>query len=53
MDLNLIVLIPENNLSKIKDGKYAFNYNAYKPIGANWIDLHLNGNNVIYFNSVR
>ena len=38
-----------NNLSKIKDGAYIVNLDEYESIGNHWIALHVNGENVIYF----
>ena len=35
-----------NNLPKIKNGTYVINFDEYKPIGAHWIALYVNGNNV-------
>ena len=37
------------NLSKIKDGEYIINLDAYKSIGTHWIALYGNDNNVTYF----
>ena len=37
------------NLSKIKDGTYVINLNELKSIGTHWIDLYLDGNNIIHF----
>ena len=39
-----------NNLSKIKDGAYIRNLDEYESIGAHWIDLYHNNNNVTYLN---
>ena len=39
-----------NNLSKIKVGTYIINL-EYEWIGAHWITLYLNDNNVTYFDS--
>ena len=39
-----------NNLSKIKVGTYIINF-EYELIGAHWITLYLNDNNVKYFDS--
>ena len=38
-----------NNLSKIKDGAYVINLDEFKSIGAHWIVLYVNYNNVTYF----
>ena len=40
-----------NNLTKMKDGAYVMNPDEYKSVVTNWIALHVNGNNVIYFDS--
>ena len=41
-----------NNLPKIKDGAYVINLYEFKSIGTHWIALHVNGNNIIYFDSL-
>ena len=40
-----------NNLTKIKGGSYKINLDECESIGTPWIDLHVNDNNVIYFDS--
>ena len=40
-----------NNLPKTRDGVYVINSNAFKSKVNHWIDLPVNGNNVIYFDS--
>ena len=40
-----------NNLTKIKGGSYIINLDECESIGTPWIDLHVNDNNVIYFDS--
>ena len=35
----------------MKDGAYVMNPDEYKSVAAHWIALHVNGNNVIYFDS--
>ena len=40
-----------NNLPKIKDGAYVINLDEYESIGTHWIALHVNDNNVTYFDS--
>ena len=42
-----------NNLPKIKDGAYVINLDEFKSTGIHWIDLYVNGNNTIYFDSFR
>ena len=41
------------NLPKIKDGAYIINLDGYKSIGTHWIVLHMNAENVTYFDSFR
>ena len=41
----------KNILLKIKHWVYVINLDNWKPIGAHWIVLCVNGNNVIYFHS--
>ena len=38
-----------NNLPKIKDGAYLIKLDKFKSIRTHWIALHVNGNNVTYF----
>ena len=38
-----------NNLPKIKDRADVINLDKYKSEGTNWIALHVNDNNVTYF----
>ena len=40
-----------NNLPQTKDGAYAINLDEFKSIGTHWMDLYVNGNSVIYFDS--
>ena len=40
-----------NNLPKIKGGVYLINLDECKSIGTYWIDLYVNGDNLIYFES--
>ena len=42
-----------NNLPAIKDGAYVINYDEYKSIGTNWVDLYVNCNNVIYLTALE
>ena len=39
------------SLPKIKDGAYVINLDEYKSIRTHWIDLHVNAENVTYFDS--
>ena len=39
------------NLTKIKDGPYIINLDEYSDIGIHWVALHVNNNNVTYFDS--
>ena len=45
------VVYSRNNLPKIKDEVYVINLDEYQSIGTHWIALHVNGNNVTYFDS--
>ena len=40
-----------DNLPKIKDGAYIINLDEYCDIGTHWVALHVNNNNVTYFDS--
>ena len=40
-----------NNLFKIKDEAYIINLDEYESIGTHWIELHVNAENVTYFDS--
>ena len=40
-----------DNLLKIKDGAYIINLDEYFDIGTHWVALHINNNNVTYFDS--
>ena len=40
-----------NNLAKIKDGANEINLGEYESIGTHWIDLYVDVNKVIYFDS--
>ena len=40
-----------DNLPKIKDGAYVINLDEYSDIGTHWVALHVNNNNVTYFDS--
>ena len=40
-----------NNSPKIKDGVYIIDLDEYKSIWTHWIALHVNDNNVTYFDS--
>ena len=46
---SLVDIVFLYNLSKIKDGEYIINLDAYKSIGTHWIALYGNDNNVTYF----
>ena len=41
-----------DNLPKIKDGAYIINLDEYSDIGTHWIALHVNNNDVTYFDSL-
>ena len=38
-----------HNSPKIKNKAYVINLQEYKRVGTHWIALHVNGNNVTYF----
>ena len=40
-----------DNLPKMKDGAYITNLDEYSDIGTHWVALHVNNNDVIYFDS--
>ena len=40
-----------DNLPKIKDGAYIINLDEYSDIGTHWVALHVNNNDVTYFDS--
>ena len=40
-----------DNLPKIKDGAYIINLDEYSDIGTHWVALHVNNDNVTYFDS--
>ena len=42
-----------NNLPKIKDGAYVMDLDEFKSIETHLIDLYVNGNNIINFDSFR
>ena len=41
-----------NNLHKTEDGAYVINLDEFKSIGTHWMVLYVNGNNIIYCDSV-
>ena len=40
-----------HNLQIIKEGAYRINLDEYSDIGTHWVALHVNNNNVTYFDS--
>ena len=48
----LNVVYSRNNLPKAKDGAYVINTDDYKSIGIHWVVFYMNGNNLIYFDSL-
>ena len=40
-----------NDLPKIKGGTCIINLDEYESVGAHWIPMYVNANNVTYFNS--
>ena len=51
MNLQLKGAYSRNNLPKINHGAYRPNLDGYKSIGAHWIALHKNSDNLTYFDS--
>ena len=52
MNQDLMVFFSKNNLSlKIKHGAYVINLDEYADIGAHWIALFCNRNEIVYFDS--
>ena len=49
MNQDLMVFFLEIIYQKIKDGAYIINLNEYSDIGTNWVALHVNNNDVNYF----
>ena len=47
------VVCSRNNLPKIKDEAYVINLSELKSIGTHWTALHVNVENVTYFDSFR
>ena len=45
------VFFPRDNLQKIKDGAHIINLDEYSDIGTHCVALHVNNNNVTYFDS--
>ena len=43
--------LPECSFNKIKDGAYIINLDEYSDIGTHWVALHVNNNDVTYFDS--
>ena len=43
--------LPERSFTEIKDGVYIINLDECSDIGTHWVALHVNNNNVTYFNS--
>ena len=41
----------DNLPDEIKDGTYIINLDEYPDIGNHWVALHINNNDVTYFNS--
>ena len=40
-----------DNLLKIKDGEYVINLDEHPHIGAHWVSLYVQNNNITYFDS--
>ena len=43
--------LPERSSTEIKDGAYIINLDEYSDIGTHWVALHVNNNDVTYFDS--
>ena len=43
--------LPECSFTETKDGTYIINLDEYSDIGIHWVALHVNDNNVTYFDS--
>ena len=43
--------LPERSFTEIKNEAYIINLNEYSDIGTHWVALHVNNNNVSYFDS--
>ena len=43
--------LPERGFTEIKDGVYIINLDEYSDIGTHWVALHVNNNDVTYFDS--
>ena len=42
-----------NDLHEIKDETYVINLDEFMSIVTHWLALHVNGNNIIYFDNLR
>ena len=51
MKKDLMVFFLEIIYQKIKDGAYTINLDEYSDIGTHWVALHVNNNDVTYFDS--
>ena len=51
MNLDLMAFILEIIYAKKKDGEYIINFDEYSDIGTRWVALHVNNNDVTYFDS--
>ena len=51
MNLDLVVFILRNNLSKITEGAHIINRDGYKSLETHWIALYVNDNDVTCFDS--
>ena len=43
--------LPERSTAEIRGGAYIINLDEYSDIGTHWVDLYVQNNNVIYFDS--
>ena len=51
-ELKFYGVYSRNNLPKIKDGAYVINLDEFKSVGTHWVALYVNGNNIMYFDSL-
>ena len=48
---NLNGVYSKNHLPNRKNGLFVTSFDEYKSIGTHWITLHVNGDNITYFDS--
>ena len=52
-ELNFNGAYSRNSVPKIKDRTHVTNLDEYESSGTHWIILHVNANNIVYFDSFR